>query len=1211
MSHENECIFEFHKCIQKKRNGVHLKLASKGKCAVPISSSHFSNNSTAPSTANNSTDIKFEANRPLGRRQCDFFCDEIAQPICDTKGVTHKNFCKFDLTNCRILSRGLPALQIAHAGRCEGGTQTSEEQQQFDLRAPSRKRWFFANQQQEPEDLSADNNQPSSPLKRPTTAVPDHFLSQKATTALENEKIIEKQIHSVKQFFAAVSEANNGSSGTIMDRSNNEPVTTSLETTTVSEPVSNSSSTAEVKLEQAVGVFGDDNDPAATDHNQWTFPGVVVNAATSFVGGSTDEGSRAVVPINKDTIPIAIPDAIVDSYGLEANSTAATPEYYCSAQSCDKVWDPVCDTQNTTHKNECLFRFHVCKLDKLSKGKVNAYSDNNTQTGWTDTTQPLKIAYYGKCGKYARRREPDNESQASRTSICKLCGQEDQNDVLPVCDNFNQTHQSICLFAEWNCERKLRDQEQRILVHIGACQIISPVFQLNQEECPHKCSKQYKPVCDTNGLTHPNLCTFQMFNCHHRRMVVMSKTDNAGWLRSLRACGDVPKGQNSTTTPGSTTLLPSSFVTTTLATQTILSTSSQAFPTSTTTTTAAPAPTTITTTTTMAAVLGGAIAECPERRCDHSSKEDRRICDSEGNLHDNECKFAHAHCLAAQQGRTLRIVEDDQCQTLSTSKTTPPLTSSPDECSEFNANCSTTDYDAYCGSDFHTYPNFCSFKQEQCSNNKELEIIFRGECQLCLNTPCPIIEPNKETNDSLFVCDQSGETKSKCEFEMLRCIYEIKFGYNITEAYAGKCCKDSEQCVTSASHNQLEQPVCDNNDKIYRNRCFYEVAACRASKISHTKLEESVCPQNVSKNAHYGNKTHDDASLVTRLVLNLCEFGRHRCFSEKTASAFNLSLVDYKACKQLQCTIDCPAIYEPICGSNGKTYANKCDLERSMCILKNNRNLTMDYKGECCPNVNCDLNFRPICDSLGRTHINECFFKKEACLALLRNNVKISIGYKGECCDASSCSQEFKPVCDGKETHLNMCHFRAKQCEADRRGELLRLVYAGECCLFPKGDCEHTNSLCDSDGVTLRNKCFFEFKKCNAQKIQQKSISVVHEGDCCKVEDCPTQYTNETNAVCDSKGVTHSSLCHFKNTKCIFEKINLNSTLMVEYTGRCCENKCDDIYEPVCDQHGNTYVNKCLLVHSSSPPAQPKNRKGGSLRRTKSLEIIVLLQCVL
>lgn len=40
----------------------------------------------------------------------------------------------------------------------------------------------------------------------------------------------------------------------------------------------------------------------------------------------------------------------------------------CSAELCDKTWDPVCDSKNTTHRNECLFKFRVCKLKKSQVG---------------------------------------------------------------------------------------------------------------------------------------------------------------------------------------------------------------------------------------------------------------------------------------------------------------------------------------------------------------------------------------------------------------------------------------------------------------------------------------------------------------------------------------------------------------------------------------------------------------------------------------------------------------------------------------------------------------------------------------------------------------------------------------------------------------------------------------------------------------------------
>ena len=95
-----------------------------------------------------------------------------------------------------------------------------------------------------------------------------------------------------------------------------------------------------------------------------------------------------------------------------------------------------------------------------------------------------------------------------------------------------------------------------------------------------------------------------------------------------------------------------------------------------------------------------------------------------------------------------------------------------------------SEIDPICATDFVTYPNMCHFRKAQCKSEEEIEILFKDECKRCLNTPCPIVDPsNASLDDSIFLCDQNGETKSKCEFEMLRCIYEVKFGYNITEAY--------------------------------------------------------------------------------------------------------------------------------------------------------------------------------------------------------------------------------------------------------------------------------------------------------------------------------------------------------------------------------------------------------------------------------------------
>lgn len=132
--------------------------------------------------------------------------------------------------------------------------------------------------------------------------------------------------------------------------------------------------------------------------------------------------------------------------------------------------------------------------------------------------------------------------------------------------------------------------------------------------------------------------------------------------------------------------------------------------------------------------------------------------------------FANARCLAARDGRTLFSVADEDC--------------TANKCRIIELqNCSDQESDAICGSDFHTYDNECLFNQAQCQDN-DLEVLFKGDCSQCLTKPCPLVDPtDPSVPDSELVCDQNGESKSLCEFDMIKCIYEVKLGHNITEAY--------------------------------------------------------------------------------------------------------------------------------------------------------------------------------------------------------------------------------------------------------------------------------------------------------------------------------------------------------------------------------------------------------------------------------------------
>lgn len=302
------------------------------------------------------------------------------------------------------------------------------------------------------------------------------------------------------------------------------------------------------------------------------------------------------------------------------------------------------------------------------------------------------------------------------------------------------------------------------------------IINFQEEICPTRCAKIHKRVCDTSGATHLSLCAFQIYNCQQRKL----GNKNTPWLLYLKECShpppEVPKDLHSKifeAAPKSSGNLSAASAKTPPPEvpqdpySEVPEVPSPETPTKLPPGTPRDIPPEVPETTTASVRKeSNASFDCPDYEC---PDEKNLICDSEGNFHDNECKFAHARCLAARKGAFLRILPDDHCNAAN--------------CEKLKTTDCTNDHNPICGTDFVTYENQCFFQKAQCKD-KNIEILFDGECKRCLNVPCPIIDlEDPKIEDSLFICDRNGETKSKCEFEMLRCIYEIRFGYNITEAY--------------------------------------------------------------------------------------------------------------------------------------------------------------------------------------------------------------------------------------------------------------------------------------------------------------------------------------------------------------------------------------------------------------------------------------------
>ncbi|XP_063584897.1 four-domain proteases inhibitor-like isoform X2 [Penaeus indicus] len=192
------------------------------------------------------------------------------------------------------------------------------------------------------------------------------------------------------------------------------------------------------------------------------------------------------------------------------------------------------------------------------------------------------------------------------------------------------------------------------------------------------------------------------------------------------------------------------------------------------------------------------------------------------------------------------------------------------------------------------------------------------------------------------------------------------------------------------------------------------------------------------------------------------------------------------------CDLPCHYHLDPVCGSDGVTYPNLCSLQVVDCL--SDEDITLAYPGECqARRETCDLlcpaNYDPVCGSDGVTYPNLCNLLAADCLS--ENN--ITLAHPGECqapCDVG-CPYNYDPVCgsDGV-TYPNLCSLQVVDCLSD---EDLTLAYPGEC----KENCDlacpaNYDPVCGSDGVTYSNLCNLQVADC----ISDEDLTLAHTGPC-------------------------------------------------------------------------------------------------------------------